>query len=246
MQVWDEVRTVAAHSPSRVMADSPTGPGGGRPRRSYTKEPVARRLEVPTNVLDEHYPNNADLRAGLAKGGLTQAHLDALRAALEPALAADGVQAAAQQAAGAGSATLKAAMPATEAAYDEVFRRAKAAGRMDASLKAALDVGPKATNRTKRLAQMRTFLNAAAGSRAALDGYGTTDEHVEGAEASLARAEAASATWARLDKEAEDATRERDRLMGPLDAAMRDVQERGKAGMPERWDLLELLGLPPA
>ena len=196
-------------------------------------------------MLDEHYPNNADLQAGLTKGGVTQAHLDALRAALEPALAADGVQAAAQQAAGAASATLKAAMPAVEAAYDEVFRRAKAAGRMDAALKAALDVGRKDKNRTKRLAQMRSFLDAADGRRAALDGYGTTDAHFDGARAALARSEAASATWARLDKEAEDATRERDRRMGPLDAAMRDVQERGKAGMPERPDLLELLGLPP-
>ena len=66
------------------------------------------------------------------------------------------------------------------------------------------------------------------------------------ARAALAAADKASAAYARLDKEAEDATRLRDGRMGPLDEAMRDVQERGQTGMPERPDLLELLGLPPA
>ena len=65
------------------------------------------------------------------------------------------------------------------------------------------------------------------------------------ARATLAAAETADAAWARLRKEGEDATRERNGLMGPVDKAMRDVQERGRAGMPERVDLLELLGLPP-
>lgn len=217
---------------------------GPRRRRTYLQGSVQHRLEVPRAFLEEHYPNNADLREGLAKGGLNKKHLDVLRAGLDAALAADGTAAKASGAAGAASEVLKGAMPGAETAYDEVYRRAKAAGRSDAELRAALGMGRRETNRTKRLAQMRRFLDAAEGRRAALDGYGTTDGHFAEARAALAEAEAASAVWTRLQKEAEDATRMRDGLMGPVDGAMRDVQERGRVGMPERVDLLELLGLP--
>ena len=231
------------------MSDDPSGGFSGstdsRPRPSYLKQPVAQRLSVPRALLEEHHPNNAALRAGLAAGGVTQKLLDALREVLDPALAADGVQAAAQRAKKEASERLKALMPATETAYDEVFRRAAAAGRTNLALKAALDVGARETNRTKRVAQMRQFLDAADGERVALDGYGTTDAMFAEARAALGVAEKASDVYARLKKEAEDATRLRDDLMEPLDEAMRDVQERGRAGMPGQPDLLELLGLPP-
>ena len=222
-----------------------SGSRGPRPDLTYLQRPVAHRLSVPRALLEEHYPNNAALRAGLAGGGVTQKLLDALREVLDPALAADGVQAAAQKAAKQASEVLKGLMPAAEAAYDEVFRRAAAAGRTNATLRAALDVGARETNRTKRVAQMRQFLDAADGERVALDGYGTTDAMFAEARTALGVAEKASDVYARLKKEAEDATRLRDDLMEPLDEAMRDVQERGRAGMPGQPDLLELLGLPP-
>lgn len=217
----------------------------GPSRTPYLKESVERRLEVPRAFLEEHYPNNADLRAGLAKGGFAAKHLEALRAALDPAVEADDAQAKAFQGAGEASEHLKEAMPAAETAYDEVYRRAKAATRTDPALKEALGLRAKERSRVKRLAQMRTFLDAADGRRADLDGYGTTDAHFASARATVASAQDLSDEWVRLDKEGQDATRLRDRAMGPLDRAMRDTQERGKTGAPERPDLLELLGLPP-
>ena len=218
---------------------------GPRAKRTYLKESVERRLEVPRRFLDEHYPNNAALRDGLAAGGLKKEHLDALRAVLEPAEAAADAQVAAYQGARKASETLKVEMPAAETAYGEVFRRGTSAGKLDAAVRAALDVGRKERNRTQRLAQMRRFLSAAEGERAALDGFGLTDAHVASARAALASAEATDARWVRLTEEAEKATRDRNALMGPLDEAMQGVQERGKSGMPEERDLLELLGLPP-
>lgn len=224
----------------------PARPSKRRPSRSYLTLAVERRLEVPRAFLDEHHPNNEALQAGLRKGGLTQKLLVALRAALDPAVAADDAQAAAYRDAGAASETLKEAMPAAETAYDEVARRAKAAGRQDRALKAALDVGAKARNRTTRLDQMRKGLAAAETNRAVLEGYGLEAAHLDGARAALATAEQVSGVWERRDREAQDATRLRDGLMPALDTVMQDVQERGRVGLPERPDLLELLGLPPA
>ena len=93
--------------------------------------------------------------------------------------------------------------------------------------------------------QIRQYLNAADGRQAALVGYGAEPEHFVAARATLAAAEAAATAWVTADKVAEDATRTRDGAMVPLDEAMRDVQERGRAGASERPDFLEILGLPP-
>ena len=205
---------------------------------------MANRLSVPATVLAA-YKANKDFQEALAGGGVTPALMDGLAALLETAVTAEDARAAAAQAAGVASEALKAAVEGAETAFVEVSKRGVAAGKRDPAVRAALDVGRRAKSRPQRLLQMRQYLNAADGQRAALDGYGLTDAHVEAARATLGAAEEAAKAWATLDKVAEDATRLRTGAMEPLDAAMRDLQERGRAGASDRPDFLELLGLPP-
>ena len=228
------------------MSDTPTGgfseSRGSNPRRSYLQTSVENRLKVPADTLAA-YATNADLKKGLGRAGVTKEDMEALSGLLEAAVTADKAQAAAAKVAGVASERVRNAMAAAEAAFDEVFWRGTAAGKRDAEVRAALRVGTRA--RAKRLTQMAEYLDAAEGQRAALDGYGLEDTHVAAARTTHGAAVVANTDWAVRDKEAEDATRLRDGAMVPLDEKMRDLQERGRGGLGDRPDLLEILGLPP-
>lgn len=75
---------------------------------------------------------------------------------------------------------------------------------------------------------------------------GVQKPHITAARAAVEEATTAYQTWDRLHVEVQHDTDERDdEIMAPLDEAMRDLQERGKAAFGDAPQMLEFLGLRP-
>ena len=225
---------------------SPHSPADGPRRRlTYLQESVEHRLKVPADFIAA-FAQNAPLRDGLATVGVGQATVTALGDLLATARAAYGARAELFDRRGEAAALRDRTMDAAETAYAYVFDRAKPARRADDALRAALDVGARESSRTQRLEQMGRFLVGADRHADALEGYGVQKTHIAAARAAVGEATTAYRTWERLDVEVQHDTDERDdEIMAPLDEAMRDLQERGKAAFAGDPQLLEFLGLRP-
>ncbi len=225
---------------------SPHSPSDGPRRRlTYLQEPVEHRLKAPADFIVA-YAENASLRDGLATVGVREAAVTALGDLLATAREAYGVRAELFGRRGEAAALRDRTMDAAETAYAYVFDRAKPARRADDALRAALDVGTRESSRTQRLEQMGRFLDGADRHADALEGYGVQKPHIATARAAVEEATTAYQTWDRLDVEVQHDTDERDdEIMRPLDEAMRDLQERGKAAFADDPQMLEFLGLRP-
>jgi hypothetical protein len=214
------------------------------PTRSYINRPIEHRLEIADMIVDTHTENEA-FRDGLTLVGVAPERITALSEAAAAARVADDAQAALYSTAREQYARVRATLAASERAYAEVQDRSHAAGRLDPDLKAALDFGPKEQNRTKRLAQKRQFLEAATTHQADLAPYGLTADHLTAAKDARDTAHQTSQEWTRRNVDAQDATQQRDALMVPLDAIVRDLQERGRIAFRDQPQFLEFLGLGP-
>ena len=213
-------------------------------RRTYLQRPFAERLLVAENLvaaIGEH----AELRDALATAGVTPAMTTALGAALTPVHAAVAAHTRATADARAATEAQNAALTAADEAYEAVSLRSRAALRSEPELRRALGLGTKASTQAARLAQMRQMYDAAPDHMARLASYGLTADLLTTGSAALDAATAAVLDADRHAAAAQDATAARDLAMAPVDAAVRDIQERAKAALTGRPQLLELVGLRP-
>ncbi len=228
------------------MPDDSTLPPAQPPRarRTYLQRPFDERLAIAEGV-GAAYATNAELKAALATVGVTDAMVDDLRDALGPVRAAVAAQTRAYVAARAASDAQDAVLAAAEAAHADPATRTQAAFRTDIATRRALGVDRKATRQQARLAQMQQLYAGAAEHTAHLATYGVTPAMLDAGRTALGAAEAAVQLADQRAAEAQHATAQRDAAMAPADALVRDLQERAKAALRDRPQLLELLGLRP-
>ena len=213
-------------------------------RRTYLQRPFDERLLVAENLVAA-VRANADLRDALATVGVTPAMIDGLDDALAPVRDAVGAQTRAAADARAASDAQRAALTAAESAHEAVALRARAALRSDLPMRRALGFDRKAPRQAARLAQMRQTYDAAPAHIDRLASYGVTEALLTAGRTALDAAEAAVLDADRKAALAQVATDARDRAMHPVDQTVRDVQERAKAALTGRPQLLELVGLRP-